>query len=66
MSTPAAVLAGSIIIGLAITGTRLIAPYQIASGTAVVWRVNTVTGDTVLCNSVIIVGDEAAKTNCCH
>lgn len=50
MTTPRAILIGAVIIGLSIIGARVIAPYQISSDGLVAWRLNTITGETLICN----------------
>jgi hypothetical protein len=42
---PAAIMLGAVLIGASIIVSRLIAPYEIASGGNTVWRLNSVTGD---------------------
>jgi hypothetical protein len=42
------VLAG-LIVGMSIIGSRLVAPYQLTSGPAFLWRVNTITGQVREC-----------------
>lgn len=54
MTVPQAILAGAGIIGIAIIGSQLIAPYRIVSGPALVWRINTVTGEVSGCDYSII------------
>jgi hypothetical protein len=49
MTVQRAILIGSIIIGMSIVGARVIAPYEFTSGTALVWRLNTITGVVVPC-----------------
>jgi hypothetical protein len=57
MTIPHAIVIGALIIAASIIVTRIIAPYQIASGTAIVWRVNTITGSVELCNIQTEVGN---------
>ena len=56
--TPAqAILAAGVIMGGALIASRVVAPYDFAvgmseSGDAVLWSVNTVTGDTEVCRTL--------------
>lgn len=50
MTIPQAIIIGTLIVGASLIGARLIAPYEITSGTAMVWRINTITGAVELCN----------------
>jgi hypothetical protein len=50
MTIPQAIIIGSLVIAASIIGARVIAPYALSSGTAVVWRINTITGTVELCN----------------
>jgi hypothetical protein len=45
MTIPQSILIGSVIIGGCIIGTQFAAPYRLASGTAVVWRLNAIAGE---------------------
>jgi hypothetical protein len=53
LTVPQAIMVGSTIIAAAIIGSQFVAPFRLASGTAVVWRLNAVTGDMRLCNHEI-------------
>jgi hypothetical protein len=64
MTIQQAILIGAIIVGGSIIAARVIAPYEIASGTAVLWRVNTLTGAVQLCNFTIEVGNVDASNRC--
>ena len=66
MTNPQAILIGAGVIALAVLGSRLIAPYQIVSGTAVVWRVNALTGKVELCNHTITIGSEVTGNPACR
>ncbi len=50
MTIPQAIVVGSFIVAVSIIVARIIAPYELSSGTAVVWRINTITGAVELCN----------------
>ena len=56
--TPAqAIVAASLILGASIIASRVTAPYDFAvgmsdNGEAVLWRVNTITGDTEVCRTL--------------
>jgi hypothetical protein len=50
MTVTQAIIIGSVIIAISIVAARFLAPYQLSSGTAVVWRINTITGSVELCN----------------
>jgi hypothetical protein len=52
-----AIVATALILGASIIASRVVAPYDFAvgvsdSGEAVLWRVNTVTGDTEVCRTL--------------
>jgi hypothetical protein len=49
MTTPWAIVVGACIIGLAIFGARLFAPYQISAGPPNAWKLNTITGEMTHC-----------------
>jgi hypothetical protein len=66
MTIPQSILIGSVIIGGCIVGTQFAAPYRLASGTAVVWRLNAVTGEIKLCNSDIEYGKEIEAGKDCR
>jgi hypothetical protein len=66
MTAAQAIVVGAIIIGASIMGARLVAPYQVASGTAVAWRINTITGAVELCNSSIEVGNSVTANPRCR
>jgi hypothetical protein len=59
-----AVLIGASIIAASIIGTQVVSPYRLASGTAVVWRLNAITGEMKLCNMEINVRDPEAGNAC--
>ncbi|MGH7118770.1 MAG: hypothetical protein ACREFP_07245 [Acetobacteraceae bacterium] len=64
MTIQRAILIGAAIVGAAIICGRVVAPYQIASGTAVVWRINTLTGTVRLCNDIIYAGKGDGLPRC--
>jgi hypothetical protein len=64
MTIQQAILIGAVIVGGSIIAARVIAPYEIASGTAVLWRVNTITGTVQLCNFTLDVGNVDAANRC--
>lgn len=66
MSIPNAIIVGSLAIAASIIGARFIAPYQLASGTAVVWRVNAITGAVELCNFQVNVDNPAVANPRCR
>lgn len=66
MTAAQAIVIGAIIVGASIIGARLIAPYQVASGTAVAWRINTITGAVELCNSSIEIGNPVTGNPRCR
>jgi hypothetical protein len=43
------IIIGAPIVGASIIGSRLVAPYQMASGPALIWRLNTITGEVREC-----------------
>jgi len=52
-----AIVAGALILGASIIASRVVAPYDFAvgmseSGEAVLWRVNTTTGETEVCRTL--------------
>lgn len=49
MTLPQSILTGAMVIGAAIVAAQLVAPYQMATGTAMVWRVNRITGEVREC-----------------
>jgi hypothetical protein len=66
MNAAQAILVGSVIVGLSIIGARVIAPYEVASGTAIAWRINTITGAVELCNMSIEVGNPVTGNPKCR
>jgi hypothetical protein len=66
MTTPQAIIVGAIILGASIIATRVIAPYEVASGTAIAWRINTITGAVELCNAALEVGNAVAGNPRCR
>ena len=51
------IVAAALIIGVSVVVSRVVAPYDFAvgvneSGEAVLWRVNTMTGDTEVCRTL--------------
>jgi hypothetical protein len=54
MTIPQAILAGAAIIASAIFGSQLLMPYRLASGPALVWRINSITGEISGCNYSMI------------
>jgi hypothetical protein len=49
LTVPYAILLGAIVIGGAIAGAPLIAPYRFTGDARDMWRLNTVTGEGRLC-----------------
>ena len=52
-----AIVAAALILGASIIASRVVAPYDFAvgvseNGEAVLWRVNTITGDTEVCRTL--------------
>ena len=57
LSPTQAIVAAALIIGSSIIASRVVAPYDFAvgmseSGEAVLWRVNTTTGETEVCRTL--------------
>jgi hypothetical protein len=55
-----AILIGAVVIGIAIVGARLIAPYQFAAGVDAqgnpfLWRSSAVTGDVQMCPALNVI-----------
>lgn len=51
-AVPFAIVLAGLIVASAIAISPMIAPYRMASGTGVTWRVNTVTGEVSLCTGI--------------
>lgn len=66
MTIPQAIIIASVIVGASIVAAKVIAPYEIASGTAVVWRVNSITGVVELCNVTIEAGNPQVGSPKCR
>jgi hypothetical protein len=66
ITAPQAIILGSIIIAASIIGARVIAPYELASGTAIAWRINVVTGAVELCNFRTEVSDPTVSNPRCR
>ncbi|MCP2125781.1 hypothetical protein [Bradyrhizobium ottawaense] len=49
MTIPQSILAGAAVIGACIVAAQVVAPYQMASGPALIWRVNRITGEVREC-----------------
>ncbi len=49
MTIQQSIVAGAAVIGLSIIAAQLITPYEMASGPALVWRVNRITGEVREC-----------------
>jgi hypothetical protein len=49
MTVQQSILFGAVIIGASIIASRVVAPYQMASGPALLWRINTITGEVREC-----------------
>jgi hypothetical protein len=49
MTVQQSIIVGALIVGASIIGSRLVAPYQMASGPALIWRLNTITGEVREC-----------------
>jgi hypothetical protein len=57
LSPTQAIVAAALIIGASVIVSRVVAPFDFAvgmndSGDAVLWRVNTITGDTEVCRTL--------------
>jgi len=57
LSVTQAIVAAALVIGASVIASRVVAPYDFAvgmsdSGEAVLWRVNTITGDTEVCRTL--------------
>ena len=64
MTIERAIIIGSLIVGASIMATKLIAPYQMASGTGISWRINTITGSVLLCTSYIEAEEMDRSSRC--
>lgn len=64
LTLPQSVVIGAALIAASIIGTTLVAPYRIASGTGIVWRVNSFTGKVQLCNFEIDVRNPEMENAC--
>ena len=66
LTVPCAILIGSAIIGGAIAGAPIIAPYRIAAinSSDLVWRLNTVTGEGRLCVRTQDIATRLYNMNC--
>jgi hypothetical protein len=49
MTVPQSIFIGAALIGASIVASRLLAPYQLVSGPALLWRINTLTGEVREC-----------------
>jgi hypothetical protein len=49
MTVPQSIIVGAALIGASIISARVLAPYQLASGPAFLWRINTMTGEIREC-----------------
>jgi hypothetical protein len=66
MTVPQAIIIAALIIAASIVGARIVAPYALSSGTAVVWRINTMTGAVELCNFQIEVSNPVVVNPRCR
>jgi hypothetical protein len=64
MTIPQSIVAGAVVIGACIIGAQLVAPYQMASGPALVWRVNRITGEVRECLRGIDASQPRVVTDC--
>jgi len=64
VTIPRATLLASTIIALAIIGSQFLAPYRLATGTAVAWRLNVISGEVRLCNFEIDVRNPPLLNAC--
>ena len=63
MTTPYAIIIGAFIIGASLIGARFMNHYEIApgsdaAGTAMLWRLNTITGEVQICPMISVVKDK--------
>ncbi len=49
MTIQQSIIAGAAVIGISIIVAQLVTPYQMASGPALVWRINRITGEVSEC-----------------
>ena len=49
MTVQQSIVLAALILGASVIGSRLVAPYQLTSGPALLWRVNTITGEVREC-----------------
>jgi hypothetical protein len=66
MTIPQAIIIGAFIVAASVVGSRLVAPYEITSGTAIAWRINTITGAVELCNASIDVSNPTTANPRCR
>lgn len=64
LTIPQSILAGATVIGACIVAAQFVAPYQMASGPALVWRVNRVTGEVRECLRQLDVRAPRIVTDC--
>lgn len=64
MTVQQSILAAGVIIGISIVVSQLVAPYQMASGPALVWRVNRITGEVRECVRGVDAREPRAVSNC--
>jgi hypothetical protein len=64
MTIPQSILAGAAVIGACIVAAQFVAPYQMESGPALVWRVNRVTGEVRECVRDLDVRTPRIVTDC--
>ncbi len=55
LTVPRALIIGAVIVGAAVFGSKLVAPYQMsnveaADYTRIIWRLNTITGNIQMCH----------------
>jgi len=64
MTIQQSILAGAAVIGVSIIAAQLITPYEMASGPALVWRVNRITGEVRECIREVDANAPRAISNC--
>ena len=64
MTVQQSILAGAVIIGVSIVLSQFVAPYQMASGPALVWRVNRITGEVRECIRGVDAREQKAVSDC--
>ena len=64
MTVQQAIMFGALVVGASIFGSRLVTPYQMATGPAFVWRMNTITGEMRECLGGLDQSDPRIESDC--